>query len=100
LSVEALAGYFGRPLYCLSFAELGSTVAELEERLSDVLTLAANWGALVLLDEGDALVEKRQRGQLMLNSMTGVLLRLLENFEGALFITSNRAGISCLISVF
>jgi len=25
----------------------------------------------VLLDEGDALVEKRQRGQLLLNSMTG-----------------------------
>ncbi|KAJ1484275.1 P-loop containing nucleoside triphosphate hydrolase protein, partial [Baffinella frigidus] len=92
LSVEALASSFGRPLYPISFAELGSTVAELEERLTDVLALAAHWGALVLLDEGDALVEKRQRGQLLLNSMTGVLLRLLETFDGALFITSNRAS--------
>mmetsp|Transcript_548 Transcript_548/g.1228 ORF Transcript_548/g.1228 Transcript_548/m.1228 type:complete len:631 (-) Transcript_548:146-2038(-) len=92
LSVEALASAFGRPLYTLSFAELGSTVAELEERLTDVLALAAHWGALVLLDEGDALVERRQRGQLLLNSMTGVLLRLLETFDGALFITSNRAS--------
>eukprot|EP00122_Pirum_gemmata_P006164 Pgem_evm1s5628 len=92
LSVEALASKFGRPLYSISFAELGSSVAELEERLTDVLALAAEWKALVLLDEGDALVEKRQRGQFMLNSMTGVLLRLLESFDGCLFITSNRAS--------
>ena len=92
LSVEALAASFGRPLYSISFAELGSTVAELEERLTDVLALAAGWNALVLLDEGDALVERRTKGQLLLNSMTGVLLRLLESFNGALFITSNRAA--------
>jgi hypothetical protein len=46
----------------------------------------------VLLDEGDALVEKRKQGQLLLNSMTGVLLRLLETFEGSLFINSNRVS--------
>jgi SpoVK/Ycf46/Vps4 family AAA+-type ATPase len=92
LAVEALAARFARPLYSLSFAELGSSVAELEERLQDVLALAAHWDALVLLDEGDALVEKRARGQLLLNSMTGVLLRLLEGFDGSLFITSNRAA--------
>lgn len=48
--------------------------------------------ALVLLDEGDALVERRQRGQFLINSMSAVLLRLLEGFSGALFITSNRAA--------
>lgn len=57
-----------------------------------MLALAAHWDAQVLLDEGDALVEKRSRGQLLLNSMTGVLLRLLESFDGSLFITSNRAS--------
>jgi quinol monooxygenase YgiN len=92
LAVEALAALFARPLYSLSFAELGSSVSELEERLEDVLALAAHWDALVLLDEGDALVEKRMPGQLLLNSMTGVLLRLLEGFDGSLFITSNRAS--------
>jgi len=92
LAVEALAALFARPLYSLSFAELGSSVAELEERLEDVLALAAHWDALVLLDEGDALVEKRRCGELLLNSMTGVLLRLLESFDGSLFITSNRAS--------
>ena len=46
----------------------------------------------MLLDEGDALVERRQRGQFLINSMSAVLLRLLEGFSGALFITSNRAA--------
>lgn len=91
MTVEALAAYFGRPLYALSFGELGSTAAELEERLTDVLNLSNAWGAFVLLDEGDALVERRQRGHITLNSMTNVLLRLLESFNGALFLTSNRA---------
>ena len=92
LTVEALARFFGKPLYSISFAELGSTTAELEEKLTVTLQLAAHWGCLALLDEGDALVEKRKQGQLLLNSMTGVLLRLLETFEGSLFINSNRVA--------
>eukprot|EP00948_MAST-09A_sp_MAST-9A-sp1_P002408 g2408.t1 len=92
LTVEALARFFGKPLYSISFAELGSSTAELEETLTETLHLAGHWGCLALLDEGDALVEKRKQGQLLLNSMTGVLLRLLENFEGSLFINSNRVS--------
>jgi len=92
LTVEALARFFGKPLYSISFAELGSSTAELEEKLTVTLGLAAHWGSLVLLDEGDALVEKRRQGQLLLNSMTGVLLRILETFEGSLFINSNRVS--------
>ena len=92
LTVEALARFFGKPLYSISFAELGSTTAELEEKLTVTLQLASHWGCLALLDEGDALVEKRRQGQMLLNSMTGVLLRLLENFEGSLFINSNRVA--------
>ncbi|ELP83577.1 hypothetical protein EIN_077220 [Entamoeba invadens IP1] len=90
LSVEALSILFGRPMYQVSFGELGTTISELEERLGDILFLTSRWGALVLLDEGDALIEKRTSGQFVMNSMTSVLLRLLENFDGALFVTSNR----------
>ena len=58
LTAEALAAYFGGPLCHISFAELccGSTVAELETLLTEVLSLEASC------------------------SMTGVLLRLLEPF--------------------
>ena len=53
--------------------------------------LCAAWGAIVLLDEADALVERREKGQLLLNSLVGVLLRTLDRFEGQLFLTTNRA---------
>ena len=91
LIVEALSRLFGRPLYLISFAELGPSVAELE-KLSNVLSLVSHWGTLVLFDEGDALIEKRTSGQLELNSMTSILLHLMECFDGVLFITSNRVS--------
>ena len=45
----------------MSFAELGSSVAELEDKLSNVLNLVSHWGVLMLFDEGDALIEKKNK---------------------------------------
>jgi hypothetical protein len=92
LTVEALAERFGVPLYYLTFGELGTSVAELESTMNEALSLCAGWGALVLLDEGDALVERREKGALLLNSMVGVLLKALDAFEGLLFLTTNRVA--------
>ena len=47
-------------------------MAELEERLTDTLHLAAHWGCFVLLDEGDALVEKRTNGKQDISSYQSV----------------------------
>lgn len=58
--MEALSRLFGRPLYSISFAELGSSVAELE-KLSIVLSLVSHWGVLMLFDEGDALIDKKNK---------------------------------------
>ena len=44
LTAEALAAYFGGPLCHISFAELGSTVAELETSLTEVLSHEAHQG--------------------------------------------------------
>jgi len=90
LTVQALAEKFAVPAYYLTFGELGTSVKELEATMSEVLSLCSAWGAIVLLDEGDALVERREKGALLLNSMTGVLLSNLDAFSGLLFITSNR----------
>jgi hypothetical protein len=98
-TVEALAEKFQRPLYSLSFGELGTSVRELEQVFSSVLALCSEWGALVLLDEGDALVERREKGQLLLNSLVGVLLRTLDKFEGQLFLTTNRIRVSACVSL-
>ena len=44
LCVESLARFW-KPLYSISFAEFGASTAELEERLSVTLQLAARWDA-------------------------------------------------------
>eukprot|EP00457_Paulinella_chromatophora_P001234 gb/GEZN01001236.1/.p1 GENE.gb/GEZN01001236.1/~~gb/GEZN01001236.1/.p1 ORF type:complete len:989 (-),score=167.77 gb/GEZN01001236.1/:238-3177(-) len=92
LTVMALAEKFAVPAYYLTFGELGTSVKELEDKMDGVLTMCSAWGALVLLDEGDALVERREKGALLLNSMVGVLLKALDAFEGLLFITTNRVA--------
>ena len=78
--MEALARFFGKPLYSISFAELGASTAELEEKLTDTLQLAGHWGCLALLDEGDALVEK------VLAPFVFIFFKgILFNFKGTLF---------------
>jgi hypothetical protein len=90
LTVEAISEKFHLPLYTVSLGELGTTAREVDAAINNILALCAQWKAIVLLDEGDALLEQREKGKLQMNSLTGVLLRSLENFDGQLFITSNR----------
>jgi len=46
-----------------------------EERLSDWFRLAETWGAVMLLDEADVFLERRNRGDLARNSLvSGELL--------------------------
>eukprot|EP01122_Echinamoeba_exundans_P011219 TRINITY_DN4388_c0_g2_i1.p1 TRINITY_DN4388_c0_g2~~TRINITY_DN4388_c0_g2_i1.p1 ORF type:complete len:956 (+),score=202.74 TRINITY_DN4388_c0_g2_i1:242-3109(+) len=90
LTVEAISEKFRLPLYTVSLGELGTSAQEVDGAINNILSLCAQWKAIVLLDEGDALLEQREKGHLQLNSLTGVLLRSLENFDGQLYITSNR----------
>jgi hypothetical protein len=90
LTVEAISEKFHLPLYTVSLGELGTSAQEVDSAINNILALCAQWKAVVLLDEGDALLEQREKGHLQLNSLTGVLLRSLENFDGQLYMTSNR----------
>lgn len=79
-----------KPLYCVSIGELGVTPQELENNLRDILDVCETWDALILLDEADVFVAKRAKGEILPNSMVGVILRLTEYYRGILFFTSNR----------
>ena len=48
------------------------------------------WGALVLIDEAEMLLERRTKSEIQRNAMVCVMLRLLEYYQGVLFLTSNR----------
>ena len=90
LTAEAIAELLHKPLYVVSMGELGTTPEALEERLLDVLDLCAPWGALVLIDEAEMLLERRAKNDIVRNAMVCVMLRLLEYYRGILFLTTNR----------
>jgi SpoVK/Ycf46/Vps4 family AAA+-type ATPase len=91
LTAEAISEMLHRPLYSVSLGQLGTTPAELEKRMGEILELCSRWDALILLDEADIFLEKRTTGgSLERNAMVSVMLRLVEYFKGVLFLTSNR----------
>jgi len=89
LTAEVYAEVTGRPLYRVHSGQLGLSVAQLEQSLKDALLRAQRWGAVMLIDEADVYIRKRD-GDLAANAVVGVFLRVLEYFDGLLFLTTNR----------
>ena len=61
----------------------------MEVALKEVLTRAQRWGAVMLIDEADVYIKKRD-DNITMNAVVGVFLRVLEYFNGLLFLTTNR----------
>ncbi len=89
LTAEVYSEIIGRPLYRVHSGQLGLSVAAMETALKDVLTRAQRWGAVMLIDEADVYI-KRRDDDMTMNAVVGVFLRVLEYFNGLLFLTTNR----------
>merc|ERR1712187_492754 len=89
LTAEANAEKMQRPPYSITVGELGSSVESMEARLKFTLELTRIWDAVLLIDECDIFLERRDT-DVRRNAMTGIFLRLLEYHQGILFLTSNR----------
>ena len=90
LTAEGIAELLKRPLYMVSAGELGTNPRELEAELNKILDIAHSWGAVLLLDEADVFLEKRTIQDIHRNALVSIFLRLLEYFQGLLFLTTNR----------
>jgi hypothetical protein len=91
LTAEVYAEIIRRPLYRVHSGQLGLNVAEMEIALKNTLTRAQRWGAVMLIDEADVYI-KRRDDNIAANAVVGVFLRVLEYFNGLLFLTTNRVG--------
>jgi len=89
LTAEVYAEIIRRPLYRVHSGQLGLNVTEMEKALKDTLTRAQRWGAVMLIDEADVYI-KRRDDDIAANAVVGVFLRVLEYFNGLLFLTTNR----------
>lgn len=90
LTAEATAEKLNKPLYVISMGELGTNIEILEKNLKSILELIVRWDGVLLLDEADVFLEQRTEKDLERNAMVSVFLRLLEYFNGVLFLTTNR----------
>ena len=58
--------------------DLGTSAHELDSALTTLLDLASAWKAIVLIDEADVFLERRDVHDLLRNAMVAVFLRQLE----------------------
>ncbi|KAL3446890.1 hypothetical protein BJX65DRAFT_296024 [Aspergillus insuetus] len=91
LTAKSVAEVLKVPLYVLSAGDLGTHAHTLENKLKDILSIVPKWGAVLLLDEADVFMEERSSSDLHRNELVSIFLKLLEYYEGLLFLTSNRA---------
>lgn len=89
LTAEVYAEVTSRPLYRVHSGQLGLSVGAMEIALKEALTRAQRWGAVMLIDEADVYIRKRS-DDITANAVVGVFLRVLEYFDGLLFLTTNR----------
>jgi hypothetical protein len=91
LTAEVYSEVVGKPLYRVHSGQLGTTAASVGATLTGILRRAMRWEAIILLDEADVYIRRRDN-DLEHNAIVAEFLRTLEYFNGLLFMTTNRIG--------
>ncbi|MEA5097598.1 MAG: ATP-binding protein [Burkholderiaceae bacterium] len=89
LTAEVYSEAVGKPLYRVHSGQLGISASSVEAALSSILRRAARWDSILLLDEADVYIRKRDN-DMQHNAIVAEFLRTLEYFDGLLFMTTNR----------
>ncbi|EOA86707.1 hypothetical protein ACJQWK_08788 [Exserohilum turcicum] len=90
LTSESVAEEMKVPLYMMGAGDLGFDPRRLESNLQDILEMCSRWNAVLLLDEADVFLEQRSLHELERNKLVSIFLRVLEYYEGTMFLTTNR----------
>ncbi|KAL8957512.1 MAG: hypothetical protein Q9193_005236 [Seirophora villosa] len=92
LTAECVAKATSKPLFTVGVADIGTDSKTVEDKLNKLFSLAAEWDAVLLIDEADVFMEQRGSTDSTLerNALVSVLLRVLEYYEGILILTTNR----------
>ncbi len=77
------------PLYSINISELGTTAKDVEQNLSTIFKRIEKWNAIILFDEVDIFLAKRDFN-LERTAIVGIFLRLMDYFQGVMFLTTNR----------
>ncbi|KAF2969485.1 hypothetical protein GQX73_g4034 [Xylaria multiplex] len=91
-TAETIAETTGRPLLPVTCGDIGENASMVEKNLEQIFTNSHRWGCVLLLDEAEVFLTKRNLQDLTRNAMVSVFLRALEFYSGILFLTTNRVG--------
>ncbi|KAH7309775.1 hypothetical protein B0I35DRAFT_358846 [Stachybotrys elegans] len=91
-TAEAVAQAYNKPLFVITCGDLGFKPEKVESSLKNIFRLAHLWDCILLLDEADIFLSRRELGDLERNALVSVFLRVLEYYGGILFLTTNRVG--------
>lgn len=91
-TAEAVAMENKKPLFVVTCGDLGLLPADVERSLTNMFRLANMWDCVLLLDEADVFLSQRSHEDMTRNALVSVFLRVLEYYNGILFLTTNRAG--------
>ncbi|KAH7459227.1 hypothetical protein FOMA001_g20169 [Fusarium oxysporum f. sp. matthiolae] len=69
--------------------QIGVDPVKVERILTSIFKIASRWKAILLLDEADVFLAQRSNDP-HLNALVSVFLRELEQYDGILFLTTNR----------
>ncbi len=92
MTAEIFAEYTKRPLYTMEVGDLGTSTQQVEQSLYNIFARVTKWNAVLLFDECDIFMYKRGN-DLQRAGIVGIFLRLLDYYQGFLFLTSNRSDV-------
>lgn len=61
-TAECVAAQTGRPLFPITCGDIGSSAENVERRLNGYFDMAHKWGCVLLLDEADVFLARREKG--------------------------------------
>lgn len=89
LTAEIYSEVIQRPLYRVHSGQLGTSPDSIEKKLTEILERSERWKSVLLIDEADVYIRKRDNS-MNHNAIVAAFLRKLEYFSGLLFLTTNR----------
>lgn len=92
-TAECVAQANNKPLFAITCGDLGFTPAKVDQSLTEIFRFAHLWNCVLLLDEADVFLSQRSKFDLKRNALVTVFLRVLEYYNGILFLTTNRVGV-------
>ncbi|KAI1370426.1 hypothetical protein F4677DRAFT_438491 [Hypoxylon crocopeplum] len=92
-TAESLAACVKRPLFPITAADIGTTPEGVEMALETAFQRSQRWGCILLFDEADIILQRRDRSDFTRNAIVSVFLRTLEYYSGILIMTTTRVGI-------